>query len=297
MLIKKPADLSGYSEKEQQVIELLENGPLSFIQLGEKMGISHHFLDLRRLENQGIIMRSGVTPTDAMHLRGDYTDYSVEAAELGIRYLALQTRMSREEVAQKIYDLVIFRLYKNLLHLELRYEMGDGYLEEDEATVEKLAMDIMRRFRKGESGGFISLETVSGYKLIGVGAPTAVFIGDTAALLETETSVSELSGVANAVGAAAGDIITEYTAVIRVSKTGDYLVTGGEELAVYGSYDAALRDAKDLARRRAEEKARMQTAEGSLKTDVDVKEDFFRLPAGDRVLVETKVTASAQIML
>ncbi|MBQ7702874.1 MAG: hydantoinase/oxoprolinase family protein [Firmicutes bacterium] len=297
LLIKKPADLTGYSEKEQQVIELLENGPLSYIQLGEKMGISHHFLDLKRLENQGIIMRSGVTPTDAMHLKGDYTEYSVEAAELGIRYLALQTRMSRDEVAQKIYDLVIFRLYKNLLHLELKYEMGDRYAEEDEATVEKLAMEVMRRFRDDEPQRFIDVRTVSGYKLIGVGAPTAVFIGDTASLLETDKSVSELSGVANAVGAAAGDIITEYTAVIRVSKTGDYLLSGGEELVVCGSYDVALEAAKDLALRKAEEKARMQTGEGTLKTDVEVKEDFFRLPAGDRVLVETRVTASAQIML
>ena len=41
----------------------------------------------------------------------------------------------------------------------------------------------------------------------------------------------------------------------------------------------------------------MQSQEGGLKTDVDDKEDFFRLPAGDRMLVETKVTASVRIII
>lgn len=297
ILIKKPEDLSSYSQKEQQIIRFLEDGPLSYLQLGDRMGISHHFFDLKRLEDEGIIMRSGVTPTDAMHLKGDYTEYSVEAAELGVRYLTMQTRMGRDRIVQKIYDMVIFRLYKNLLHLELEYEMGKDYREEDRETVEKLALNIMKSYRAGMAQKHIKLKTYSNYSLIGVGAPTGIFIGDTAALLETEGSVSEYSGVANAVGAAAGDIITEYTTLIHMDKKGDYLLSGGEEMTVYGSYEKALRDAKAIAVRKAEQRARMQTVEGNLKTDVDVKEDFFRLPAGDRMLVETRVTASVQILL
>ena len=297
VLVKKPEDMSGYSQKEQQIIRLLEGGPLSYLQLGDRMGISHHFLNVRRLEDEGIIMRSGVTPTDAMHLRGDYTEYSTEAAELGVRYLTMQTRMGRDRIVQKIYDMVIFRLYKNLLHLELRYEMGRDYQEEDKATVEKLAANIMKHYREGKGQDYIAFRTVSKYMLTGVGAPTGIFIGDTAALLETKSRVSEFSKVANAIGAAAGDIITEYTAVIQMSKKGDYYLTGGDVMGVYGSYDRALEDAKELARSKAEERARMQTPEGDLKTEFDVREDFFRLPAGDKVLVKTEVTASVQIII
>ncbi len=297
VLIKKPADLSGYSQKEQQIIKFLEKGPLSYLQLSDRMGISHHFFDMRRLEDEGIIMRSGVTPTDAMHLRGDYTEYSVEAAELGVRYLTMQTRMGRDRIVQKIYDMVIFRLYKNLLHLELQYEMGKDYSKEDKATVEKLAGNIMRNFREGGYQDYVALKTLSQYRLTGVGAPTGIFLKDTAALLETDSRTSEFSKVANAVGAAAGDIITEYTAVIQMSKTGDYYLTGGDVVGVYGSYDRALEDAKELARTKAEERARMQTPEGRLKTEFDVREDFFRLPGGDSVLVKTEVTASVQIIL
>ena len=297
VLIKKPENISGYSRKEQQIIGFLEEGPLSYLQLSDRMGISHHFFDLKRLEDEGIIMRSGVTPTDAMHIRGDYTEYSVEAAEMGVRYLTMQTRMGRDKIVQKIYDMVIFRLYKNLIHLELEHEMGKDYREEDKATVEKIALNIMKHFRSGISQEYIKAKTYSGFRLIGVGAPTGIFIKDTAALMETESSVSEYSGVANAVGAAAGDIITEYTTLIHMDNKGDYLLSGSGDMAVYGSYEKALEDAKNIAIRKAEERARMQTQEGGLKTDVDVKEDFFRLPAGDRMLVETRVTASVQIII
>ena len=115
--------------------------------------------------------------------------------------------------------------------------------------------------------------------------------------METDYQVSEYSKVANAVGAAAGDIITEYTALIHMDQKGDYLVPGDEGIEVYGSYERALERAKDIAVKKAEERARMQSQEGGLKTDVDVKEDFFRLPAGDRMLVETKVTASVRIII
>ena len=184
-----------------------------------------------------------------------------------------------------------------LLHLELRYEMGRDYQEEDKATVEKLAANIMKHYREGEGQDYVAFRTVSKYMLTGVGAPTGIFIGDTAALLETKSRVSEFSKVANAIGAAAGDIITEYTAVIQMSKKGDYYLTGGDVMGVYGSYDRALEDAKELARSKAEERARMQTPEGDLKTEFDVREDFFRLPAGDKVLVKTEVTASVRIII
>ena len=297
LLIRKPEDISGYSRKEQQIIRFLEDGPLSYLQLSDRMGISHHFFDLKRLEDEGIIMRSGVTPTDAMHLKGDYTEYSSEAAELGVKYLTMQTRMGRDRIVQKIYDMVIFRLYKNLLHLELEHELGKDYKEEDKATVEKLAMNVLKHYRTGAAQEYVSLKTLSCFSLIGVGAPTGIFIKDTAYLMGTESSVSEYSKVANAVGAAAGDIITEYTALIHMDKKGDYLVSGGAEMTVHGSYEKALDEAKMIAAAKAEERARMQTGEGSLKTGIDIKEDFFRLPAGDRMLVETRVTASVQIIL
>ena len=295
-LIRKPDDLSVYTAKEQDIIRYLEDGPLSFLQLSQRMGISHRFFNLRRLETEGIIMRSGVTPTDAMHLLGDYNAYSTEAAELGIRYLVTQTRMGEEKVAKRIYDLVIERLVNNLTHIEFRYEMGDEYREEDMKTIEKLTKMIFRTYRSEIVPEYIKPRLLSGFELVGVGAPTAIFLKDTAKLMETDQETSEYSKVANAVGAAAGDIVTEYTVVIRVQGE-EYVMSGGDETKVFDSYIEAVEEAERIAVAKAEEKARMQTLEGTLKTEVDIDEDKFMLPAGSSVLISTKVTASVQIMI
>ena len=296
ILMKEPQDLSAYNAKEQEVIRHLKDGPLSYLQLSQRMGISHRFFNLRRLESEGIIMRSGVTPTDAMHLLGDYEAYSTEAAELGIRYLVTQTRMSEEKVARRIYDLVIERLMNNLTHIELRYQMGKDYRDEDMKTVEKFTNMIFRNYRAGTLPEYIRPRLVSNSRLVGVGAPTAIFLRDTAELMETTQETSEYSKVANAVGAAAGDIVTEYTVVIRVAGE-EYVMSGGDETKVFESYLEAVEEAEKLAIAKAEEKARMQTLEGELKTSVDIDEDKFMLPAGSSVLISTKVTASVQIMI
>ena len=296
VLMRRPDDISGYTAKEQDIIRFLEDGPLSYLQLSQRMGISHRFFNLKRLESEGIIMRSGVTPTDAMHFLGDYDAYSEEAAELGIRYLVTQTRMSEEKVARRIYDLVIQRLYNNLTHIEMRYQMGSSYKEEDEKTIEKLTDLIFRSYRSGDLPEYIRPRMMSGYSLVGVGAPTGIFLRDTAELLETEQMTSEYSKVANAVGAAAGDIVTEYTVVIRVMGE-EYIMSGGDVTRVFESYYEAIEEAERIAVKMAEEKARMQTDEGEIKTSVDIDEDKFTLPAGSSVLISTKVTASVQILI
>ncbi len=296
ILMKEPQDLSAYNAKEQEVIRHLKDGPLSYLQLSQRMGINHRFFNLKRLENEGIIMRSGVTPTDAMHLLGDYEAYSTEAAELGIRYLVTQTRMNEEKVARRIYDLVIERLMNNLTHIELRYQMGKDYKDEDMKTVEKFTDMIFRNYRAGTLPEYIRPRLISNSRLVGVGAPTAIFLKDTADLMETTQETSEFSKVANAVGAAAGDIVTEYTVVIRVAGE-EYVMSGGDVTKVFESYVEAVEEAERIAVAKAEEKARMQTLEGVLKTTVDIDEDKFMLPAGSSVLISTKVTANVQIMI
>ncbi len=68
-------DLSGreerYSEDEQRIIRILEKGPLSVAQIVQRLEKDPYMLKTERLEKEGILLRSGFTPTDAMVLSGD----------------------------------------------------------------------------------------------------------------------------------------------------------------------------------------------------------------------------------
>ncbi len=72
-----------FTSEERDIVEVLKGGPLSLERLAEAVGDSIYTLKLDRLEQLGIIMRSGLTPTDIMHITGDFTGWDTRAAHLG----------------------------------------------------------------------------------------------------------------------------------------------------------------------------------------------------------------------
>ena len=58
------------------------------------------------LEDEGIILRSGLTPTDMMCIRGDFTLYDAKASRLAVAFLAKSTHHTPEEIPALVYELV-----------------------------------------------------------------------------------------------------------------------------------------------------------------------------------------------
>lgn len=82
-LVKQPQSLKSYDACEQSLIERLAGGPL-MLGGGE---LDLYRLKSERLEDEGIVMRCGLTPTDIMHIRGDFCRHDRAASVLGARYL------------------------------------------------------------------------------------------------------------------------------------------------------------------------------------------------------------------
>ena len=81
-----------------------------------RSGIEFQGLDflLQRLEDEGIILRSGLTPTDMMCIRGDFTLYDAKASRLAVAFLAKSTHHTPEEIPALVYELVEKKLYNPL---------------------------------------------------------------------------------------------------------------------------------------------------------------------------------------
>ena len=73
----------GYDEREMRFCRALEDGPLGLVEAAEAAGTDAYNLDVRRLEDEGVVIRCGLTPTDIMHCRGDFQRFDAEAARLG----------------------------------------------------------------------------------------------------------------------------------------------------------------------------------------------------------------------
>ena len=63
--------------------------------------------DFSRLESARVILRCGLTPTDFMHIRGDFNAYSTEASRLAAAFFVRSSEAETlEDLAQKAYDLL-----------------------------------------------------------------------------------------------------------------------------------------------------------------------------------------------
>ena len=142
VLIKKPEITSRYKPYEQKLIAALEREPLMFREAAKASGISPHIFNTDRLEDEGIIIRSGMTPTDVMHIKGDYTDFNCEASKLGAAYLSIVTKQPEEKVCDTIYSLTKSRLYSHLVQILLKRRTDRDLTDEEISNLEKLTAMI-----------------------------------------------------------------------------------------------------------------------------------------------------------
>lgn len=296
VLMNKPEDMSSLFPKERALIEALEDGPLSFEQAASAAGASPFVFRMQRLENEGIIMRSGITPTDIMHIYGDYTEYDAEASKLGVAYLEMATDLREEEISERVYNMVRSRLYGNLVRILMKHESERELSEDEETNLLKLTEMIYKT--RNSRNKFINPVMHTDSTLIGVGGPTGIFLEEVANILGSRAIVPEWGKVANAIGAAAGNINCKYSVRIEPNMNRqlghDYCLMGPNGFQGFDEYGEALEAAKTLAKQAVAEKARVQGARADISIKIDVDEDFYQVSEGSKaVFVLTVVTAEA----
>lgn len=273
-LAKVPRDMSLHTQEEALLIKALENGPRMIETFSiEEDGVDKYRLNCRRLEDEGIVMRCGLTPTDIMHIRGDYLQYDREASELAAQFFLrtmvsmglLKGSASVETFAELAYDLVCKKLCENIIRVLLNdrfpYEFKSGL----DSQIGKL---ISAGWDKDGIVDIIEPGFSTSLSLVGVGAPIHVFLPRVARQLNTRCIIPEHAEVANAVGAALADITVRKTITLRKNifedETEGYAVHSQDSVIKF----AELEDAQEAALKKAEaeavSEARLRGALGEL---------------------------------
>lgn len=296
VLMSKPKDWTGYFPKERALIEALEEGPLSFEAAAGVAGVNPFVFKMQRLENEGIIMRAGITPTDIMHLLGDYTAFDAEASRLGAAYLGLAADLDEDELCGRVYEMVKSRLYGNLVRILLKHEVGKELEEDEEESLGKLTELIYSM--RNKKGSFLNARFGTESTLIGVGGPTGIFLEEVAKILDSEAIIPEWGQIANAIGAAVGNITCNYTVRIEPNMNrqlgAEFCLMGSEGFIGFDDYEEALETAKKQAEAAVRERAVQQGAKGNVTVKLDIDEDFYKVNEGSSpVFVLTVVTAHA----
>ena len=279
-LLRNPGDMSRFSDPEQRFIELLREGPIQLFD--ERMDILG--LKTERLEDEGIVMRCGLTPTDAMHLKGDFDEFDTEASRLGALCLLksyyadaygvgdVKGDVEIAKLADDIYDLAQYRLYKQVISAFSQ----DRFWPNSACSLDEQMETIVRsswESRHAETGFAFNVKFESEAMLVGVGAPTHVFLGEVAQALDAPFNVPEHAGVANAIGAAASRVSVDEQVRVTPLRGSDgviqgYQVRGRGKTQVLELLPDALAAAREQAREQAFAEARRRGAQGNLKCEI-----------------------------
>ena len=303
-LLHRPERPEMYTEDERALIDALADGPIMLEDYREKLGLDLYHFSTERLESEGIVMRCGLTPTDFMHIRGDYNEYDREASVLAARYLLAalgreDTEEQLEALCGEVYEAVEERLYRNLVHILLRQRFPDVYEGTLDPQLEHLIIQTWRD-RKTAKSPYIRQLFSTGMALVGIGAPIHVFLPEVAEALGAECVLPRDHDVANAIGALQAKVNATVRLEITQMQTGDgtlyyvaHLPNGSMRTDTIGQ---AMEAAKAAAARKAVEEARRRGATGRLKPVIRtgsavVKDERSGMDVTMGAVVEAEVTA------
>jgi N-methylhydantoinase A/oxoprolinase/acetone carboxylase beta subunit len=235
---------------EQTIVDHLSaNGPQTLEELQEALR-DVYLLEtyIKALKSKGAIEGIGLTPTDALHAVGRYTQGDVEAAKVGVQVFAFKFQLEENELTRRVIAKVTSRIADEVLKKMFSDEVGP--LQHTE---------VFQRLIDGLSGerSFpnFSLKAELKYPLVGLGGPAGAFMPPLAERLHVEVVIPEDHDVGNAIGAVCGEV-SEFVDVFVCPREHDFAIYSSfsPPICIWGEHDA-VKKAKELASAWALERA------------------------------------------
>ena len=316
-LVREPAEQKSYSSDELALIELLRQGPCILDKLQEKAGIDLYHFNGERLEAEGIVMRCGLTPTDFMHLRGDYVHYDAEASRLAAMYMLFSMKRVRtdeelEKLIGEVYDMVEGRMYENLLRVMLARQYPAMFKNGVDTQMDYLIRQAWSNRGTEADGTAVSVGVAGGTQflrhvfgtsaaLVGIGAPTHVFLPEVAKALGTDCILPENAEVANALGALMADIdvVSRVEISQRLASNGAmyYIAHAPTGSKRFDNLGDAIEMAKSASAEAAVREARSRGAAGQIDVKTYVEKNRATTDWGTDVSLGSAVVSEVKIRL
>jgi len=274
------------SRREAMLLERLEAGPVPLDRLLESQAETGA---LESLVGRGLVMLSGVTPTDAAHVLGIHDAWNRDVALTGVSLFAEQQDSrgvaiapDAESMSRAIVDGLVDRSAEALLDAACDHD-GHGHAA--------LGVYLLRAAARSGDRSLVDFSVRLDRPVIGLGAPAPAYYPTVAARLGTRAVVPGHAGVANAVGAVVGRVRIRVRGTITKPDDGQYRVFAGASPRDFPALDAATAHARDTL----ESQARQDAVDaGAGEVDVSFEHhDDIAVVEGRETLVERTVTVVA----
>ena len=202
-IISPRMKVSGLEGEEIKILEAIGESPSSLSDIEKKTQMHPlMFVDtLRSLIRKRYVQQIGFTPTDALHVLGEYTEWNRSASFMGADILGSYLNMGRDDFCLKLKEE-----FQKILALHL---------------VSYFSSDV----KKEEIKKFLECSDLIMFKprvpIVMVGAPVRAYERELGQLIEGDVTIPDFYEVGNAVGALVGDVIYRTEMLIRPSSAGN----------------------------------------------------------------------------
>lgn len=297
MLIRDISENPRYTDFEKAFCEALKEKPLLITDAAAAVGRDIYTLRIPNLIKDGVVQICGLTPTDIMHLKGDFTRYNIEASRLAAGFVAHNLEISVSELCDRVYNEVKKKLYVNIVKALLENKYANYMKNGVNADVERFILDNYEAAHTGQQDALFATMFRTQYTLVGMGAPIQVFLKDVADMLGTQTLIPEHHEVANALGAIIGSISATYSVQIKPTTDPDapagFIVYGTSGAMTFETMDEAIAYAMVEAAEQAQSEARNRGVIGEISVTSEVQTTNATTSSGAIVFMGTAVVATA----
>jgi len=263
-----------FTRTQKDLLAKVHGRPQSIVQLAQDLGLYPTLVleELRPLEESGLILRSGFTPTDIFHLAGFHSKGNREAAEHAASILARQTDLDVEDLCLRVKELFNMKLGLEILRRVSRdnhdYYGGMENCPSCQAIWDNCFTEAKNKGARHPTERF-SVQIKLRDPIIGLGAPAHILIPPLAEEFGTRWEVPPHAEVANALGAISGVVMTTGEVTLIPAETGQIRLFSSNHRAVYDTLEKAEQEAKRSLRKKLVEEARRA---GAHKVEVKLEE-------------------------
>ena len=269
----------------------LEAGPVAIAEIaGTQLALGA----VDRLVSRGLLTLAAFTPTDALHVTGDFAEFDSEAAELGAALMARQKNGIGQPMAATgaaLAEMALAELHRRsgvaLMDAALAHQ-GAG---EGQASGNPLLADLYRNNGPGDAG-IVSLSLRLETGLVALGASAATHYPHVAARMGVDLTVPDHAEVAGAVGAAAGSVRQRVMISVTQPSEGRFRIHLPDGPRDVGVMEDALAAARDAAAALAEARAAKAGA-GTVTVTLDEDVKLVPLDADRDMFIEALIYATA----
>jgi N-methylhydantoinase A/oxoprolinase/acetone carboxylase beta subunit len=237
--------------RETRLVRLLAQRPHALEELVDRLGVFlPSALGLERLEEQAVVQRCGLTPTDLLHVTGRFTRWDRPLAERAASLVARLAGIPVPTLADRLLDLVVERLALEVLKRQLDAETDPEVLHTC-----PVCRTLLGNLMSGGNRDY-AVQIRLNRPVVGIGAPIGLFLPRAAAALGARAVLPADADVANAIGAITSHVVVHRQMRIAPDQCGGFTIEGLPGGRHFQDFPEADRVAREELTRLVREQAR-----------------------------------------